>query len=182
VRLLRLSLHFREVKMPRVSLDRAAASERPLLERLMQLYAYDWSPLVGLDVDAEGRFSGVDLAPYWRDDLHHPFVLRVDGRPAGFALVIGKSRLTGEVGVHDMAEFFVMRRYRRQGVGSAAARAAFDAFRGPWEVRQRDEYPEATRFWRTVIDQYTSGAFTEIHCDEPSWKGVVQRFKTPAAS
>src|SRR5205085_1106212 len=109
-------------------------------------YSYDWSPLVGLDVDANGRFKGVDLNPYWGDDWHHPFVLRVDDRPAGFALILGRSRLTGTVGVHDMAEFFVMRRYRRQGVGSAAARAAFDAFRGEWEVRQRDEQPDATRF------------------------------------
>ena len=165
-----------------ISLDRAAATDRPLLDRLMQFYAYDWSSLVGLDVDAEGRFAGVDLNPYWGDDLHHPFVLRVDGRPAGFALIVGRSRLTGTLGVHDMAEFFVMRRYRRQGVGSAAARAAFDAFRGSWEVRQRDEHPDATRFWRAVIDQYTGGVFTESRCDEPAWKGVVQRFRTPAAS
>ena len=165
-----------------VSLDRATATDRPLLVNLMQLYSYDWSPLVGLDVDAEGRFAGVDLNPYWGDDLHHPFVLRVDGRPAGFALIVGRSRLTGTVGVHDMAEFFVMRRYRRQGVGSAAARAAFDAFRGPWEVRQRDEHQEATRFWRAVIDRYSGGEYTESRCDDASWKGVVQRFKTRAAS
>lgn len=161
-----------------LSLNRALATDRPLLDRLMQLYCYDWSPLVGLDVDAEGRFTGVDLDPYWGDDWHHPFVLRIEGRPVGFALVLGRSRLTGTVGVHDVAEFFVMRRYRRQGVGYAAARAVFDAFRGPWEVRQREENVEATRFWREAIGRYTAGAYTEVRYDEPAWKGVVQRFTT----
>ncbi|MGE0326018.1 MAG: GNAT family N-acetyltransferase [Polyangiaceae bacterium] len=164
------------VSTPNLSLDRAAIAARPLLEQLMQLYCYDWSELVGLDVAEDGRYAGVGLDPYWRDDTHHPFVLRVDGHPAGFALVQSQSRLTGEVGVYDMAEFFVLRRYRRQGVGYAAACAVFDTFRGPWEVRQRSENVDATRFWRTIIDRYTSGAYTEVRHDEPGWSGVVQRF------
>lgn len=164
--------------MTKLSLDRAPMTERPLLDQLMQLYCYDWSPLVGLDVGDDGRFTGVDLDPYWGDDWHHPFVLRVDGRPAGFALVLGRSRLTGAEGVHDMAEFFVMRRYRRQGVGVAAAHAAFDAFKGPWEVRQREENAAATGFWRAAIGRYTGGAYTETRYDDPAWKGLVQRFST----
>ena len=37
---------------------------------------------------------------------------------------------------HDMAEFFVMRKYRRHGIGIVAARELFARFPGDWQVRQ----------------------------------------------
>ena len=33
-----------------------------------------------------------------------------------------------------IAEFFILRKYRRQGVGDMAARHVFDLFPGPWEA------------------------------------------------
>jgi predicted acetyltransferase len=75
-----------------------------------------------------------------------------------------------------MAEFFVMRRYRRKGVGLAAASAIFDRFKGPWEVRQRDENVEATAFWRRVIAHYTGGRYQEVRWDDAAWTGPVQSF------
>src|SRR5262252_7458427 len=118
--------------MPTISLSTAAKAERVTLENLMQLYIYDWSELRPLDVDGDGRFEADALDTYFEDDWRHPLLLRVDGRLAGFALVSRRSRLTGAASVFDMSEFFVMRRYRRKGVGLAAAAAAFDHFKGPW--------------------------------------------------
>jgi len=77
-----------------------------------------------------------------------------------------------------MAEFFVMRSYRRRGVGLAAAFAAFDRFKGPWEVRQRDENVAAIAFWRRAIHDYTRGNYREVRWDGPEWTGVVQTFST----
>ena len=149
-----------------------------MLENLVQLYVYDWSELSGLDVGDDGRFGDLPLEPYWVDDWRHPFLLRVGDRLAGFALILEHSRLTGAHGVFDMAEFFVMRRYRRQGVGIAAAFAAFDRFKGPWEVRQRDENAAATAFWHRAIGDYTRGNYEERRCDSPEWTGPVQTFST----
>ena len=159
-----------------ITLDPAGAAERPVLENLFQLYAYDWSELGWLDVGDDGRFADPSLDAYWQDDHRHPFLIRVDGRLAGFALVAGRSRLTGRAGVFDMAEFFVMRKYRRRGVGFAAASAAFDRFIGRWEIRQRDENVAATAFWRRVIARYTDGSYQEIRCDDATWVGPVQTF------
>jgi predicted acetyltransferase len=161
-----------------VSLRPVERDERVVLENLGQLYCYDWSELVPLDVGAEGRFAGLDLGPYWRDDWCHPFLIERDDRPAGFALIQSRSRLTGRAGVFDVAEFFVMRQLRRAGVGVAAAGAAFDHFRGPWEVRQRDENPAATAFWRRAIGDYTCGSYDERRWDGPEWTGLVQTFSS----
>ncbi|HTA20455.1 MAG TPA: GNAT family N-acetyltransferase, partial [Polyangia bacterium] len=98
-----------------ISLDPATRDERGVLENLFQLYAYDWSEIRPLDVGPDGRFEDYPLDAYWLEPWRHPFLLRVDGKLAGFALVSQRSRLTGAGGVNDLAELFVMRRYRRRG-------------------------------------------------------------------
>jgi len=151
---------------------------RAALDNMMQLYIYDWSELRPLELGDDGRFADYPLDAHWEDDWRHPLLLRVDGRLAGFALVSERSRLSGAAGVFDMAEFFVMRRYRRQGVGLAAASAAFDRFKGPWEIRQHDENSTATAFWRRVIDRYTSGSYREVRWHDSAWIGPVQMFSS----
>jgi predicted acetyltransferase len=161
-----------------ISLDPAGLQERLTLHNLLQLYIYDWSELQPLDVGVDGRFEDYPLDVYWRDAWRHPFLIRVDGQLAGLALVSERSRLTGSAGVTDMAEFFIMRRYRRKGAGLAAAFAAFDRFKGPWEVRQRDDNEGATAFWRRVITRYTNGKYQEARWNDSAWTGPVQRFST----
>jgi predicted acetyltransferase len=160
-----------------ISLQPASSHERLVLDNLVQLYCHDWSELVPLDVGVDGRFSALALEPYWSDDWRRPCLIRVGEKLAGFALIEERSRLTGARGVFDMAEFFVLRRYRRQGVGHAAAVAAFEQFKGPWEIRQRDENLAAVAFWRRVIADYTGGRYQEAR-PSSGWKGVVQTFST----
>jgi predicted acetyltransferase len=153
-----------------------AEREQPVLRHLIDLYAHDFSEQMGLDVGEDGRFAFPDLAPYWRDPWRRPFFVRVDGKLAGFVLVHARSRLSGEDGVHDMAEFFIMRKYRRQGVGERVARQIFDRFPGAWEVRERPSNTGAIAFWRRVIDRYTRGQFREVTWDDQIWQGPVQFF------
>jgi predicted acetyltransferase len=165
-----------------LSLTPAAEDERFVLANLMQLYIYDWSEVAPLDVGADGRFADYPLLDaYWREADRHPFLLRVDGTLAGFALVSARSRLSGAAGVFDMAELFVMRRYRRRGVGAGAAAALFDRFRGRWEIRQRPENTAATAFWRRAVDRYTGGRFEEVQWNDAAWVGPVQMFSSAPA-
>ncbi len=159
-----------------VTLHEAVAAERFVLENLIQLYVYDWSELGPFELGEDGRFEAPPLGPYWEDEERHPFLLRVDGALAGFALVRARSRLSGAPGVFDMAEFFVVRRHRRQGVGRAAARLVFERFRGAWEVRQRVENPAATAFWRSAIATFTGDGFEQSAWSDEKGSGVVQRF------
>lgn len=153
-----------------VQISPARADEESVLAALLQLYVYDFSATLGLDVGDDGRFH---VPPTEGRDA---FLVRVDGKLAGFALHAGKSRITGEDGVHDVAELFVLQRYRRCGVGERAACWLFDRFPGRWEVRQRVENERAIAFWRRVIDRYTSGSFEEELFADDRWRGPVQRF------
>lgn len=159
-----------------VQVTGADLHEQARLAGLFELYAYDFSEILDLDVGDDGRFQPPPLDAYWTDPTHHPFLIRVDEKLAGFALVQERSRLTGNDGVRDVAEFFVMRRYRRHGVGVHAASFLFDQFRGPWEVRQKPENHHATAFWRNAIARYTNGQFEDAVWNDDRWRGPVQRF------
>lgn len=168
-----------------VTLVEAPPSAEPVLERLMQLYAYDFSEIMPLDVDELGRFAGgTPLATCWQEPWRHAYLIRVaregegrEGRIAGFTILDERSRLTGDPGVADVAEFFVLRRYRRLGVGLAAAAAAFALYPGRWEVRQTAANTAATGFWRRAVNTVTGGAYTETIVDDARWRGPVQRFE-----
>lgn len=139
----------------------ASDGDKAVLRRLVELYLYDFSEFNDADVDQDGEFGYRYLDRYWTEEDRSAFLLRVDGHWAGFALV---RRGTPFV----MAEFFVMRKYRRRGVGRQAATELFKRFRGPWQVRQLPTNPAATSFWRAVIPY----PFTERQTAEQT----VQRF------
>lgn len=159
-----------------VTLAPTTPTDRVVLDNLWQLYVHDFSEQMHLPLGDDGRFAGRAFDVYWTDPSRHAFLLRVDGGLAGFALVQERSRLTGVSGVQDMVEFFVARGYRRRGVGQRAAVAAFERFRGPWEVRQQPTSVAATTFWRRVIGGYTGGDFEDIAWSDGAWTGTVQRF------
>jgi predicted acetyltransferase len=145
-----------------VQVDIATVHDKPALRQLLELYAHDFSERNGADVGDDGTFGYAHLDDYWHEPDRHPLLFRVDGRLAGFALV-----RTGAV--HDMAEFFVLRKYRRGGVGADAARRVFARFPGEWQTRQQFENTGAIAFWRRAIPV----PFDETAGDE----GPVQRFR-----
>lgn len=165
----------------RVELVPVDLSAAPVLARLMQLYAYDFSEIMGTDIGDEGLFAAPDVAQQYVGVAgRHPFLVTADGHLAGFVIVDEKSRLGNQDAPLDVAEFFVLRKHRGAGVGRMAAEAIFSRFRGKWEVRQVVKNVAATAFWRRVIDQYTAGAFEETVSDDERWRGPVQRFDNRA--
>ncbi len=160
-----------------VELVRAAPNDEPILDRLMQLYAYDFSEFIELDVGDDALYPlGDRIARCWTDAARHAFLCRVDGRIAGFVIVEECSHLTGATDVMDVVEFFVMRKYRRKGVGAELATRTFDLFPRKWEVRERATNTAATSFWRKTIDRYTGGRFRDTVMDDDRWHGPVQSF------
>jgi predicted acetyltransferase len=165
-----------------VQVTAATPEDKERLAALLELYVYDLSDILGIDVGADGRFRVPPLDAYWTDPRRHAFLVRVDDRLAGVALVHQRSRLSGDEGVSDMAEFFVLRKFRRHGVGERVATWLFDRFRGPWEVREKAENHAGTAFWRRAIGRYTNGRFQEMTLDDERWRGPVQCFDSSAVT
>jgi predicted acetyltransferase len=141
-----------------IELCEAAPEDRSVLQHLLQLYLHDYSEFVADDVGEDGLFGYEYLDLYWAEPERRPLLIRVDGRLAGFVLV--REGVGG--GPHSIAEFLVMRAYRRRGVGRAVAHRVFDMLPGRWVVQQSAENTAAQAFWRRVIGEYTDGQFTEL--------------------
>jgi predicted acetyltransferase len=162
-----------------IMLHPAGASDQPALANLMQLYHYDLSEVDGADVDEHGRFDSTRLDAYWIEADCHPFLIRIDTRLVGFALAHRRSRLHNPFDGHVSTDFFVMRRYRRQGVGRAAAGLLFDRFPGAWEVSSCADNVPGHVFWRSVVDHYTGGHYAETWLQTATWRGPVESFVAP---
>lgn len=165
--------------MDTVELYRAKVEDKAVLRQLLELYAYDFTEFDGADVDEHGLFGYHRLDHYWTDEGRYPFLVRVAGKWAGLALVRDVTAVDGSV-AHSMAEFFLMRKYRRHGIGEMVARHLFDMFPGPWEVGQITTNLPAQAFWRVVIGRYTGGRFEEVHRDD--WDGPMQTFVSEGAT
>jgi predicted acetyltransferase len=157
----------------------AQPEDKPVIDNLLQLYLYDWSEMLGTDVNALGRFDVKwlhKISIYWEEPIRHPFLVKVDGNLAGFALVCESSQLSDDTEITDMREFFIMRKYRRARVGERAATRIFDMFPGKWEVREEARNVPAQHFRRAVIDSYTGGRYEETLVDSDRRRGPVQSF------
>lgn len=136
---------------PDVVLEPLSKEQAATLDNLTQLYAYDFSDQVPLDLNASGRFDVSFGDDWWNNAGHAAFIIRVGGKLAGFALARKGSRVTGADDVMDVAEFFVARAFRGKKVGTIAAHALFNAFPGKWEVRVHKAHMAATNFWSHAI-------------------------------
>lgn len=159
-------------------LEPVTESERTLLERLFQLYYYDFSEFDPDDVDETGLFEVGGLDKYGREAGHDAFLLRVEGKLAGFALVDERSPLPDGGDRHYIHEFHVLRAYRRKGLGTRMAWAMFDRYPGGWQIEQIGPNTEAQAFWRRAIDRYTGGRFTERIIQGRRFPLVIQEFNT----
>lgn len=155
-----------------IELQRVPFEDKSVLANLFQLYLHDHSEYDGEDVNEHGLFGYKYLDHYWVDEGRHPFVIRVGGRIAGFAIVC----LLEASDSYEMAEFFVMRNYRRSGVGRAAAVKVFDMFSGKWSVAQMPDNLPSQSFWRKVIGDYTGDQFENAR--DPYHGGPMQVFNS----
>lgn len=138
----------------------AARDQQSVLANMLELYAYDLSKAFDLHLGSDGRYGYDSLPLYWKEETRLPFLIKVDGRLSGFALVSRGSLVSGNRSVWDMAEFFVLKRYRRLGVGAMAAQELWRRLPGQWEVRVLKTNEPALLFWQTTIAAFT-GAKTE---------------------
>ena len=143
----------------------AAPAQEPVIANLLQLYAHDFSEFFDLKLGADGRFCYDELPFYWREAGRHPFLVKVDGNLAGFVLVKRGSEVSGDKTVWDVAEFFVVRGYRRHGIGTSVAHTVWRQFPGQWEVRVMQKNDSARRFWdqaiRTFVGKVVQSASVE---------------------
>ena len=143
-----------ETSLMQIEVRPATVEEEPVLANLLELYTYDFSEFLNLKVGDDGRFGYGPLPLYWEDANRFPFLIRVNGDLAGFVLVQKGLQVSSAADVWDVAEFFVLRGFRRHGVGLRVAHELWRMFAGRWEVRVMENNSMARTFWRRAVSEF----------------------------
>ena len=143
------------------TLLRASEEYKAVIQNLMQFYIYDFSEYVKYDVADNGLFAPYPhLDDYWKETNNKfPYIIKKDDKYIGFVLV--KFIESQERMYFSIAEFFILKKYRRTGIGKAIAIKVFNLHKGQWEVFQKESNKPAQIFWKKVIEEYTKGQYNE---------------------
>jgi predicted acetyltransferase len=130
-----------------------------VLRNLFEHYLHDMAEWFEFDTKADGSYS-YETSLIWEKG-YDAYLAKVGDAIAGFALVGSAAEWLGDNGARDMDEFFVIRRYRRSGIGQRMATFLWDEYPGDWLVRVVEVNAPAVPFWRTAIARYSSGSYSE---------------------
>lgn len=161
-----------------VDVIKASIEQKPVLANLLELYAYDFTEFCDFDIGDNGFYGYEHLPLYWIEPTRFPYLIYVDKKIAGFILVQRGSPISNDTMVWDIAEFFVMKKYKRHGVGTAAAVHIWQQFKGSWQVRVLVDNQIACSFWLQAIKKFTSvtPVKTEIRIKDEDW--IVYTFES----
>ena len=138
----------------KIELVSVKKSERKVIDSLFQFYLYDMSEYMGWNVNSDGQFD-VNLSildNYWDRDDHFPFFIFCDVDLAGFSLL---RHYPNDITYLDIGQFFILRKFKRKGIGREAFKLSVSKFPGKWLTRVLPENEGAVKFWLNVISDIT---------------------------
>lgn len=134
-----------------------------LFEKLLELYAYDFSKYTKADIDENGEFGFKRmLQKFWTTDNPDPMVIRANEKIAGFIMVIQDSSGTSD---YQLKEFFILSKYRRKGIGQVAATKAIKMFPGKWRLTILSANSPAIEFWYKTLQRLDCTNLEQKHID-----------------
>jgi predicted acetyltransferase len=139
----------------RFGIERATREDQALLFRMLQFYYFEATQWSGEDLLADGLYESdqAGVASYCEPDgVDAAWLLKVDGQAAGFVLVESIPFEGGHI--RELADLFVMPKYRGLGLAEAATRKIVPGHAGPWLIAVFRKDVRALRYWQ--------GAFTRL--------------------
>jgi predicted acetyltransferase len=154
-------------------LQQATMDDYPVVQHLSSYYIYDMSEYLGWPCSESGRFGGCDeFFDDWRAGRNDPFMIKCEEELAGFAGV----KFDEATQEHTIQEFFILRKFRRRGIGTTVAFRLFDASPGNWRVEQLAQNTPAVRFWTATITAYPQARTITVTVGNSPW-GPIQTIR-----
>lgn len=164
-------------------LIKATIANYPIIQNMWLFYIYElgrycgaihsWKCPVNLD------FIPYDLTSYFNSP-NQAFLIKVKDELAGFIL-LNKTGIQPNID-WNMAEFFIVAKFQRRGIGQSITRELWKTHAGCWEISITPENKPALAFWRKAMSAFTNGNFKEeikkIVCDKSQPKRIILSFDT----
>lgn len=134
-----------EVKLIPIKID-----EMPVLENLMALYLHDLSAFADdLKVNSKGKFVYEGLEYYFKTEELKPFFIYYGEELAGFIL-LNSGKYVSMIIDYSVHEFFILKSYRKIGIGTTAIKKIFELYKGKYKILQLSKNKPAIDFWASL--------------------------------
>lgn len=141
-----------------MKVELVVAESPEIIRNMFPYYIYDMSEYTKFSPNDDGTYvvdeSILNLNTYWTKSNHYPFLIKVDDEVAGFSLLREFPFLEG---YYDVGQFFILRKYKGQGIGREAFELSVKKFPGKWITRVLPNNGGAFKFWEKVISEVAIG-------------------------
>jgi len=160
-----------------VKLERVTIELKEKLKNIMSLYLHDMSEFGDdLKVNEEGIFEyeGFDL--YFKTEDLKPFFITYQGEVAGFVFLNSGKYVPREID-YEVHELFLLKGYRKKGIGNAAIQNLLELYRGKYKIAQISCNKLAINFWTKFYEnQGINYVESKEKLDDIELEGTVQIF------
>jgi predicted acetyltransferase len=148
-----------------IEIDPVKKEEKEILRNLLEKYSYEFSQWEDNDVNAIGLYGYNYLDNYWQDENRFPYFIKVNNKLAGFVLVNDYNETDVKTD-YAIAEFCILYKYRRKGIGKYVAKYIFNKHLGKWQIRYHPKNVISKDFWNKIINEITNGNYKIINNDQ----------------
>ncbi|MDQ0359345.1 GNAT family N-acetyltransferase [Breznakia pachnodae] len=148
-------------KQSTIQLVKVASKNKSLLFNLMQLYLYDLSVYFNFKTNNNGIYEYDHFEDYFTDTNYISYFIYNDNELIGFVLLNDYSPITNKhENIINVSEFFILKLYRKQGLGEITFQTLLDMHKGVWTIKPAAFSKEANAFWKTIINKHIGSKIT----------------------
>ena len=117
-----------------ITIESVSREEKEVLRNLTEKYEYEFTSYEDADVNDLGLYGYKYIDHYWTELDRFAYFIKVNNKLAGFIMVDTHRYIEKIETKYSIAEFFVMLKYRKCGVGTYALKHILNKHKGKWQI------------------------------------------------
>ena len=140
-------------------LERIDKKDKDILYRLLQYSLFEESETDLNEMTSEGLFEYKYFDKYFTDNDRWAYFIKEKQTNKLLGFVMINCVLEFSYNGHSIAEYLIIPKYRRLGLGKRVAFEILDRFKGNWEIKPSFQSEKAYLFWKKVVEEYTQNNY-----------------------
>lgn len=124
--------------------------EKMILQNIYPLYLHDLSEYCDQEMREDGTYDIAFLDLFFEKEDLVPFLIRLNEWVVGFILIQKGTYAPSSGEDYYLSEFFILRNFRKRGLGREAVRKLFTQYPGTYLLGQLPNNLPAIHFWKSV--------------------------------
>ncbi|WP_179281108.1 GNAT family N-acetyltransferase [Paenibacillus sp. XY044] len=161
-----------------MKITRVEKSDKDILKQLIALFLHDLSEFNrDLEMNSSNGLFEFDVLDWFfeKDGLTPYFIYKKD-KIIGFILLQSGPFSNQKFADYVLNSFFILKKYRRQGLGKEACKAFFTQLPGRYAVSQIKTNTPAIQFWRNIYESFYIEFYEKEELEE-GHEVIYQYFK-----